>query len=127
MKKNPNAAPFEKVRLNYKIWFETEDKKGIMGDGKWNLLKMIEQTSSLKEAIEQTGLSYRKTWNNLQKIEKLFGFPILETSRGGVDGGSTYLTEEGKKIIRVFDEFHSEVDSLMQNAFDKFRDKLNEK
>ncbi len=124
MEKPSTPNKFEKVRLNYKIWFETEDNKGILGDGKWKLLKMIEQTGSLKEAIEQSGLSYRKTWNNLRKIEKLLGFPILETSRGGSDGGSTYLTEEGKRIIRIFDEFHCEVDSLMMDSFNKFRDKL---
>ena len=61
---------------------------------------------------------------DLRKIEKLLGFPILETSRGGSDGGSTYLTEEGKRIIRIFDEFHCEVDSLMMDSFNKFRDKL---
>ena len=124
MNDNISTNKFEHLFLNYKIWFETEDHKGILGDGKWKLLKMIEQTGSLKEAIEQSGLSYRKTWNNLRKIEKLLGFPILDTSRGGPEGGSTYLTEEGKRIIRLFDEFHTEVYSLMLNAFEKFQEKL---
>lgn len=124
MKKNSDINLFENIQLNYKFWFETTDNKGILGDGKWKLLKLIEQTGSLKLAIEQSGLTYRKTWNNLRKIEKLLGFPILETSRGGAEGGSTYLTEEGKRIIRIFDEFHAEVDTLMGDAFERFRGKL---
>ena len=87
MKKNSDINLFENIQLNYKFWFETTDNKGILGDGKWKLLKLIEQTGSLKLAIEQSGLTYRKTWNNLRKIEKLLGFPILETSRGGAEGG----------------------------------------
>ncbi|MEI8201706.1 MAG: ModE family transcriptional regulator [Bacteroidota bacterium] len=124
MKQNTNTNIFENLQLNYKIWFETNDHKGILGDGKWKLLKLIDQTGSLKEAIEQSGFTYRKTWNNLRKIEKLLGFPVLETSRGGVEGGSTTLTDEGRKIIRMFDEFHAEIDSLMLNAFEKFREKM---
>jgi molybdate transport repressor ModE-like protein len=109
----------------YKIWLETSDGKGILGDGKWILLKTIEETGSLKDAIEKLGLSYRKTWNNLQQIEKRFGCPILETTRGGTDGGgNTYLTEEGKKIVRAFDKFHSTFDKQINEAFITFVDDL---
>ena len=109
----------------YKIWLETSDGKGILGDGKWLLLKTIEETGSLKAAIEKLGLSYRKTWNNLQQIEKRFGCPILETSRGGTDGGgNTYLTKDGEKIVKAFDKFHSNFDKLVNKAFISFLNDL---
>ncbi len=117
-------SKYSKLRLNYKIWLETADQEGVLGDGKWQLLKAIDETGSLKNAIEKLGLSYRKTWNNLQQIEERLGFPILETSRGGSDKGNTMLTAEGKKIVKAFDRFHSRADKLMQKEFEKFRENL---
>jgi molybdate transport system regulatory protein len=83
---------YENIRLNYKIWLETKDELGILGDGKWQLLKAISETGSLKLAMEKLNLSYRKTWNNLQQIEERLGFPILNTQRGGTDGGGKNLS-----------------------------------
>jgi molybdate transport repressor ModE-like protein len=120
-------SKYSHFRLNYKIWLETEDQQGILGDGKWVLLKAIDETGSLKAAMEKLNLTYRKTWNNLQQIEERLGFPILETTRGGADGGNTCLTEEGKRIVAAFDSFHNEFDVLIKEAFNKFMNKLEEK
>ena len=117
-------SKYAKIRLNYKIWLETEDQLGVLGDGKWVLLKAIDETGSLKNAIAKLGLSYRKTWNNLQQMEQRLGFPVLETSRGGSEKGNTVLTAEGKKIIRAFDRFHNRADKLMQKEFEKFMENL---
>ena len=120
-------SKYSNINLNYKIWLETQDQLGILGDGKWVLLKAIEETGSLKSAMEKLSLTYRKTWNNLQQIEERLGFPILETTRGGADGGNTCLTEEGKRIVRAFDNFHNEFDVMINQAFDKFKKELEEK
>ncbi len=119
-------SKYSSINLNYKIWLETADEQGILGDGKWILLKAIDETGSLKAAMEKLKLTYRKTWNNLQQIEERLGFPILETTRGGADGGNTCLTEEGRKIVRAFDNFHNEFDVLIKQAFDKFKQELEE-
>ncbi len=108
------------IKLNYKIWLETSDNEGILGDGKWILLKTINETGSIKNAVDKLGWSYRKTWNSLKQIEKLLGFNILEKSRGGADGGNTNLTPEGQKLVKAFDNFHSEFDKQIQIAFEKF-------
>ena len=96
------------LRLNYKIWLESSDHKGILGDKKCELLKAIDETGSLSDAMKKLNLTYRKTWDNLRKIEKELGFPLIKPTRGGADGGSTVLTDDGKIIIRAFDRFHAE-------------------
>jgi molybdate transport system regulatory protein len=118
------SSKYENIRLNYKIWLETKDELGILGDGKWILLKAISETGSLKLAMEKLNLSYRKTWNNLQQIEERLGFPILDTQRGGADGGKTCLTPEGEKIVRAFDHFHMQFDEYIQQAFHEFKKEL---
>ena len=107
------------LKFNYKIWLETTDGKNILGDGKWELLKAIQETGSLKSAIEKLGLTYRKTWDNIKKIESKLGFPLINPTRGGSDGGSTELTPEGEKIIEIFNQFHSEHDKLFKETCSK--------
>jgi molybdate transport system regulatory protein len=97
-----------------------------MGDGKWKILKAIEKHGSLKAATSALGLTYRRTWGDLQKIEEQLGLSLLETSRGGSEGGKTRLTKEGRMIVRAFDELHAKADVFMEGAFEEFRRSLIE-
>ncbi len=102
-------------RLKYKIWIENSEGINLLGDGKLNLLKAIKETGSLKAAIEKVGYTYRTTWNDLKKIEHRLGFQLIRTTRGGADGGSTELTEKGEELIKIFDSFHADLDSKIEN------------
>jgi molybdate transport system regulatory protein len=115
------------IKLKYKIWLETEDKDGVLGDGKWYLLKAIDETGCLNDAIKKLGLSYRKTWDNLVKIEETLGFKLLEKQRGGASGGQTTLTKEGKAIVRAFDKFHEKYDDIISTGLQEMRDEILEK
>jgi len=95
-----------------------------MGDGKWQILKAIEKYGSLRAATKALGLTYRRTWGDLKAIEGEFGFPLLEKSRGGADGGRTELTPEGKNLVNAFDTLHAKVDMMMDEAFREFRQNL---
>ena len=116
----------EKIRLNYKIWLSDQDGNGILGDGKWRILKLIEEKGSLKAACEEMGYTYRRTWGNLQKIEKMLGFPLLEKHRGGSEKGSTRLTPEGKKLVDAFDAFHNSTDASIEQGFRDLMNKLKQ-
>lgn len=108
------------IHLHYKIWMSDHLETGIMGDGKWQMLKLIEEKGSLKAACDELGYTYRRTWGNIQKIEKFFGFPLLEKYRGGADGGRMTLTSEGRQLVKAFDEFHATVDQTINEGFEKF-------
>jgi molybdate transport repressor ModE-like protein len=112
------------LHLHYKIWLSDDKESGILGDGKWQMLKLIEEKGSMKAACDELGYTYRRTWGNLKKIEKFFGFPLLEKQRGGSEGGHTGLTEEGKRLVRAFDLFHRSVDEHIQRGFDSFIEEL---
>jgi molybdate transport repressor ModE-like protein len=121
------TGKLDHIRLHYKIWMSDEKENGILGDGKWQMLKLIDEKGSLKAACDSLGYTYRRTWGNLQKIEKFFGFPLLETSRGGSEGGKTVLTEEGRRLIRAFDLFHKTVDNTIEEGFKRFLLELTDK
>ncbi len=121
----PISEQFKNIRFNYKIWLSTNDGINLLGDGKWKILKAIEEHGSLKAATDSLGITYRRTWGDLKKIEKQLGFQLLEKSRGGKDGGKTYLTAQGKLLVNAFDEFHEKIDLVMDDAFEDFRRRLN--
>ena len=75
----------------FKLWFSTADSEGVFGDGKWRLLKAIDDKGSLKKAAESLGISYRKAWGDLKKAESCLGTRLIEKIRGGKDGGKTIL------------------------------------
>jgi molybdate transport system regulatory protein len=109
--------------VKYKIWLENKQGESLFGDGKWELLCAIEETGSLKNAIEKMGWGYRATWNKLKTIEKRLGFTIIERSRGGAGGGGqTVLTPEGKKFVEIFRQIHKDSDE----EFEKISHKFNE-
>ncbi len=117
---------YHDLKLNYKIWFTDQNEKGILGDGKWKILKAIDETGSLTAACEKLGITYRRTWNDLKAIEKQLGFALLDKTRGGADGGSSSLTAEGRKLIKAFDEFHEKMDVIMQEHFSELKTRLLE-
>jgi molybdate transport system regulatory protein len=116
---------FENLKPEYKIWFSSLQGDGILGDGKWKILKQIDECGSLVGACEQLGITYRRTWNDLRKIEKMLGFHLLETVRGGLEGGSTRLSPEGRNLVKAFDIFHQRMDKIMQKEFERLLNDLN--
>ncbi len=113
-------------RLNFKCWIERTGGESILGEGKWQLLKAIRATGSLKAAAEQMGFAYRQTWENLKIIEKRLGFKLIEKTRGGADGGHTTLTREGEMIVAFFDKLYDEIEPGLQRHFEKMVRELEE-
>lgn len=113
----------QKYVLKYKLWIENEFGESLFGDGKWELLCAIEETGSLKSAIEKMGWGYRATWNRLQTLERRLGFKIIERTRGGSGGGGqTKLTDQGKRFVEIFQIIHKESDF----EFEKINQKFNQ-
>ena len=115
-----------KIKFNYKIWMETGQKESILGEGKWKLLKAIDEEGSLKGGMDKLNLTYRKTWDNLKKIESILGFPVINPIRGGAEGGSTTLTKEGRMIVAAFDRFYKKYDELLRKACQETMEKVIE-
>lgn len=112
----------DNLTFKYKFWIENQDGESIFGDGKYQLFKTIEETGSLKHAVEKMNLSYRKTWDKLREIEVKLGCPILETTQGGPSGGHTVLTEEGKNILKAFETLHRLCDPHFRHMIEKVSD-----
>jgi len=114
------------MQLNYKFWIENGNRGSILGEGKWQLLKAIRDTGSLKAAVDEMGYAYRQTWENLKKIEKKLGFQLIEKSRGGASGGQTVLTAKGIALVNFFDKLYNEMNPIIEAHLNALQNELNE-
>ena len=122
--KEKKYTKYSNIRINYKLWMSNESGDSIIDDDKWQLLIAIQKLGSLKAASDFRKVSYRKTWGDLNKIEEFLGFSVIEKHRGGKDGGVTYLTEEGMKLIQNYIEFKAEFQDAVDTIIKKFKKKL---
>jgi len=109
------------IVLKLKVWLEDTDGDPILGDGRIALLREIEQTGSISAAARNLNLSYRKAWNDLQKIESRLGFATIVKARGGVTGGKTELTANCSSLLHLFDQFRASLNAHAAAEFEIFR------
>ncbi|MFQ6035301.1 MAG: winged helix-turn-helix domain-containing protein, partial [Sedimentisphaerales bacterium] len=94
-----------------------KDVEGVFGDGKWRLLKAIDTAGSLKKASGSQCISYRKAWGDLKKAQEALGIALVEKQRGGNRGGRTIVTEQGKKWVKAYTKFRSDIEKAVEKAF----------
>lgn len=63
------------------------------------LLRFIKELGSISKAAKTLGISYRNAWGRIKRLEKELGIKLVETKVGGKEGGRSYLTKEGEKLL----------------------------
>jgi len=114
------------AECHYKIWISDANGKNILGDGKFELLKTIHETGSLKAASDKLNISYRKAWGDLRKTENALKKEIICKHRGGKNGGKTELTPFGLQLISAYQLLHQTADVEMKKLFDSFISNLKQ-
>ena len=104
------------MEIKYKVWLEKEGEV-VAGNGKVDLLKMIDELGSIQKAAEKNGMSYRHAWGMIRKIEKRSGFKVVKTQVGGKDGGSAKLTPQGKGFLKQYDSFRKGLNEVVEKKF----------
>lgn len=79
------------------------DKRQVMVRTNWmELLESIRRRGRLADACKDVGTSYRSGLNWVWALEKAVGGRVVESSRGGRAGGSTILTDLGRKLLESY-------------------------
>ena len=105
------------IKVVYRIWFVSDGK--AFGKGPYELLKGIDHTGSLRQAAMEMGMSYRKAWGLFKECERKLGFPLIEKKVGGVGGGYSKITPEGKEFMKSYGKFYSEAEESINKIFHK--------
>lgn len=92
------------------------DSKSLMGAGRAELLRKIEETGSLSNAAKSMGMSYRHAWGVIHHMEDIVGEKLVESRRGGKRFGESVLTRMGERLLEEFDSRTAAVRDAGQKA-----------
>jgi molybdate transport repressor ModE-like protein len=73
----------------------------------------------LRAASQSLHISYRKAWGDLKKTQQYLDVPLVEKQRGGIQGGETTLTEQGKKWVTAYTGFRTDIERAIEKAYEK--------
>ncbi len=96
------------TEVRAKLWLE-KDSKFILGVGRAEILRNVRDTGSISKAAKAMGMSYSHAWSEIREMSRALGVPVIETGRGGRNGGSSKLTEAGEVIL---DKFEKEMEKM---------------
>lgn len=102
----PSPQPEPHYMARGKIWVE-KGGEAYMGWGRVMLLEHIGRLESIAAAARSMRMSYRNAWLEVETMNRLAPAPLVEKTTGGVGGGHTRLTEEGRKVITEYKELRA--------------------
>src|SRR5262245_28728365 len=73
-----------------------------LGPGKVDLLALVAQTGSIREAAERMHMSYMRAWTLIRTMNRCFKSPLVEAVRGGRQGGGARLTSTGRSARALY-------------------------
>ncbi|WP_370735930.1 winged helix-turn-helix domain-containing protein [Halodesulfovibrio aestuarii] len=97
--------------VRYKFWLE-KDGEMLFGTGGAVLLEKIDALGSLSGASKELGMSYRRAWGRLKKLEQSIGEDLV-TKVGGNKKGYR-LTETGRRFVSSYREAEKKMDKAAQ-------------
>jgi len=78
------------------------DPTGRIGPGKIALLEAIDTAGSISAGARAMGMSYKRAWDLVEEMNRLFGRPVAGTRTGGSKGGGAELTPLGRSLVQRF-------------------------
>jgi molybdate transport system regulatory protein len=101
-----------------KLWVE-KDGNLVLSDYRVRILQLVDETGSLSEAAERMGLSYRRAWGKVREIEKNLGRSLVESEVGGAGGGGSKLTEDGQRLVALYERFRRKMEGDLGKEFNE--------
>lgn len=105
------------MKLRYKVWLDKNGK--AFGDGPYDMLEKIDRLGSLRQAADEMGMSYSQAWGLLKRLEKRLGITLIERRTGGISGGGSTVTPEGKNLMEKYAAFRQEAGETLERLYDK--------
>jgi molybdate transport system regulatory protein len=73
-----------------------------LSHGKAELMELIRETGSIRQAAQRMDMSYRRGWLLVDELNRMFREPVVGTKKGGKSGGGAELTEFGEALLKRF-------------------------
>jgi len=112
------------MNVKLKLWIE-KDNEAVFGDGRYELLNLIDRTGSMNKAAKELKMSYRKAWGDVKLMEERLSVKLVETRSGGKGGGGANLTPAARELLEKYESFRSGLDEIINNRFKEYFLKKN--
>jgi molybdate transport system regulatory protein len=96
-----------KFRLHCILTARVAKESVFFGPGPYKLLASIDETGSIEAAVRKTGISYSKARKIIKQMEHEMEFAMVIRQPGGLKGGSSRLTDEGIRFLRLYQDFQN--------------------
>jgi len=95
MKRRPEALLVPRLRV-------MRGEEILLGPGKADLLALIEQLGTIREAANELDMSYMRAWKLVHEMNEGFREPLVVMRRGGKARGGAELTTAGRLALRLY-------------------------
>jgi molybdate transport system regulatory protein len=116
----PRASRKPKPGLRGRVWIDGPEGTFI-GFGRVVLLERIIEHGSITKAAKSMEMAYRHAWDLVDSMNRQAKSPFVELATGGKGGGGAHVTEDGEKAIKVFWQFHKDLQDFLQKEEKKLR------
>lgn len=106
-----------------KLIFIDESGEKFFGEGPFRLLKLTDETGSLKKAADQMGMAYTKALKLLKRAERSLGFTLTQRQTGGSNGGGSKLTWEGREWVDTYEKYREACVDANNRLYSEFFDR----
>ena len=93
-----------RLKLLSKQWIVDEDNNIIIGEGRSEILELVQQTGSLNQVAKMLKMSYKAVWGKVKATEKALNARILDTDRKM----GSQLTPEGRDLLERYNRLKKE-------------------
>ena len=107
-------------RVNGSLWLEGDGTR-FFGPGPVELLQLIEETGSINQAAKKMGMSYKKAWEIVSRLNEKVGSPMVITATGGEKGGGSTISEEAKQMVEWYIGLREKFRKFMETETQKLK------
>ncbi|KAA3500110.1 MULTISPECIES: winged helix-turn-helix domain-containing protein [Rhizobium/Agrobacterium group] len=89
-----------------------------LGHGKIELMELIVETGSISAAGRAMDMSYRRAWLLVDALNHMFRQPVIESQRGGKQGGGAALTAFGAELLERYRGMQKQMNEVLRQDID---------
>ncbi len=89
-----------------------------LGHGKIELMELIVETGSISAAGRAMDMSYRRAWLLVDALNHMFRQPVIESQRGGKQGGGAALTAFGAELLERYRGMQKQMNDVLRQDID---------
>ena len=103
----------KKKEIRVRCWIDIDGSK-FFGPGPAELLELIEESGSIAKAAKQMGMSYKKAWDLVDKLNAWGRKPYVISRKGGEKGGGAELTDTGRKVVSKYRDLTAKLKAVVK-------------